>query len=576
MKKKFIQISQNKVVNSPQKSLSLKKEVEKNNEKLIFKSYQLKKTLPKIKKEKNSYYLLQYEKFFQKKLSIKYNVLPKEYSLMMLDNFIKSKYCHSLSVFKEKLLFYLDEDFLKRYYTINLSIKKIPLLSEFYKSYLNFFCFPTLSDIRLNELIEDMVEKKAKVYYSKNYIQEKVSKHKKKNMDIVVFTKKIRRDLSQTTCLDNLTKTTIPNVTNKNSKSFIMIEKLVNELDLKQTKLSEINNTEKIANSNANSKAIEKKKNFVINFKTMKNVIKKEKNKLDLGKKSILKSSSSPEGRPKPEQNNRSLNFNSNIIEYKNSIKKEKVMMKIHNSKNKIFRKSRNSIKKESSNKITMFDYKTKNPKQNKIKDGLKINLKKIQKNIVLNKRHLKNLKNNILRPKYSRHIYTNSNIDSKEKASINSLKQISSSHSSLNHINKILPENGKIPIKKKVVSRNIKNIINGVNIILTTNNFTNYSKNEINSNYYLTINKKELNSFNKNVPSTSSHKKKDNSNNSNLNQNKAMLKKKNIIFFLMTNNGKRSSKLLSPNNIKSHSVKPKNKTCKRPNKLYIKLINNK
>ena len=76
------------------------------------------------KKDKNSLYLLQYQKYFMKKLVIKYNVLPNEYNLMKLENFIDAKYCHSLARFKELLLFNYDEEFLKRFYTKKQALKK--------------------------------------------------------------------------------------------------------------------------------------------------------------------------------------------------------------------------------------------------------------------------------------------------------------------------------------------------------------------------------------------------------------------------------------------------------------------
>ena len=87
-------------------------------------------------KKNNDLYLLQYQKYFNKKLVIKYNVLPNEYNLMNLDNFIQAKYCHNLASFKEKLIFNYYEEFLNKFYTKKESIKKVPLFSEFYKSYL--------------------------------------------------------------------------------------------------------------------------------------------------------------------------------------------------------------------------------------------------------------------------------------------------------------------------------------------------------------------------------------------------------------------------------------------------------
>ena len=124
-----------------------------------------------LPKNKTNIFLLQYQKYFNKKLVIKYNILPNEYTLMKLDNFITAKYCHSLASFKEKLIFNYDEEFLNRFYTKRESKKQIPLFSEFYKSYLKFFCFPTLAELRLNDLIEDMVEKKAKAFYNENFTE---------------------------------------------------------------------------------------------------------------------------------------------------------------------------------------------------------------------------------------------------------------------------------------------------------------------------------------------------------------------------------------------------------------------
>ena len=183
------------------------------------------------KKDRNSLYILQYQKYFLKKLVIKYNILPNEYNLMKLDNFIAAKYCHSLAVFKEMLIYNYDEEFLKRYYSRKEAIKKIPLFSEFYKSYLKFFCFPTLSELKLNELIEDMVENKAKAFYNENYSKEKEKSDKK--ITVVIFTNKIRKDISRRNSLTNLTKTTIKNKsnTNKSSRTIVTIEKIYNELN---------------------------------------------------------------------------------------------------------------------------------------------------------------------------------------------------------------------------------------------------------------------------------------------------------------------------------------------------------
>ena len=229
-------------------------------------------------KKYNNLYLLQYQKYFNKKLVIKYNILPNEYTLMKLDNFITAKYCHSLASFKEALIFNYDEEFLNRFYSKKETTKKIPLFSEFYKSYLKFFCFPTMAELKLNDLIEDMVEKKAKAFYNENF-SEKNEKVSEKKINVVIFTNKIRQDISRRYSLTNLTKTTIknPSNTNKSSVSLITIEKIFNELNSENEKKAKINNNSKTKiknNSNSINKGL---KNSVILHKIKKKIKINEK-----------------------------------------------------------------------------------------------------------------------------------------------------------------------------------------------------------------------------------------------------------------------------------------------------------
>lgn len=214
----------------------------------------------KFKEAKESYYLLQYKKYFQKKLVIKYNILPKEYTLIQLENFIRAKYCHSLAKFKEDLLFNYKQEFLKRFYKKKESQNKIPLFSQFYKAYLQFFCSPMLSELNLNELIEEMVERKAKVFYQNNYNEEEENKESKKFINTIFFTNKVRKDISRRNTLTDLSKTTIEFMTtsNKNSvNSYMSLNNLVNEIG--DGKNGYINSNFNIYNkNNINSNAIEK------------------------------------------------------------------------------------------------------------------------------------------------------------------------------------------------------------------------------------------------------------------------------------------------------------------------------
>ena len=192
------------------------------------------------KKYRNNYYLKRYENYFHKKLVIKYNVLPQEYNLIQLDNFVTAKYCHHLASFKENLIYNDSEEYLRRYYEINESTKKIPLFSEFYKSYLNFFCFPTFAELKLNDLIEDMVEDKAKAFYNENYKEEeeKDCKKSKNSINSIIFTQKIRQDICRKNTLLDLSKTTIKNTSSSKGSfnSYITINKIMDFLDDKSNK----------------------------------------------------------------------------------------------------------------------------------------------------------------------------------------------------------------------------------------------------------------------------------------------------------------------------------------------------
>ena len=312
------------------------------------------------KKDKNWLYLLQYQKYFSKKLVIKYNILPNEYNLMKLDNFIAAKYCHSLAVFKEMLIYNYDEEFLKRFYSRKDALKKIPLFSEFYKSYLKFFCFPTLSELKLNELIEDMVENKAKAFYNENYSKEKDKEKTDKKINVVIFTNKIRKDISRRNSLTNLTKTTIKNksITNKSSRSIVTIEKIYNELNC-----NKINK-----NINLNSRSEDKfiKPNNLGNNKNIQNSGKKNIENNDNRNMVIFKKIDC----------NYKLGTLNNLG--KNNILYNKFIQSSNNSKNKIKNKiSRNIQNKLLDNKAsTIVNDKKTNEKVSTLKTLPKYNTK--------------------------------------------------------------------------------------------------------------------------------------------------------------------------------------------------------
>ena len=490
------------------------------------------------KKDKNTLYLLQYQKYFSKKLVIKYNILPNEYNLMKLDNFIAAKYCHSLAVFKEMLIFNYDEEFLKRYYNRKEALKKIPLFSEFYKSYLKFFCFPTLSELRLNELIEDMVENKAKAFYNENYSKEKEKTDKKIN--VVIFTNKIRKDISRNNSLTNLTKTTIKNksITNKSSRSIATIEKIYNELNCKNfnkninlnsrsedkvIKPNNINIHKKMQNSgkkiieNYDNRNLVLFKKIDLNYKLggMNNNIGKNNNiynklvQSSNNSKSKIKSKISRNIQNKLIDNKTTINT---IVNNKKMTDKVPILKTLPKNNNKI-----NNFKNFISQchltyKKVSSDYKNKavntsnKPSQKgeikAISSNIKINnnnkINNISNTLLLNSNKIYN--NNVLKIKNNKNCLTNVRLPQTNVDIINS--------NTINYKN--LPKRAiqvaKKPQLKKVKSRNYKNII-GINTINDIN--TRIQINENNFNYFFTTNSQNLISLTKKIQNSKNKTKK-------------------------------------------------------------------
>ena len=532
----FLQMSSTRKSHNPKMTKTLETNItsDKGEEKSQNITYLLLSNNATIKKDKNSLYLLQYKKYFMKKLVIKYNVLPNEYNLMKLENFIEAKYCHSLARFKELLLFNYDEEFLKRFYSRKEALKKIPLFSEFYKSYLKFFCFPTLAELKLNELIEDMVENKAKAFYNENYSNEKEKSDKKIN--VVIFTNKIRKDISRRNSLNNLTKTTIKNksVTNKSSRSIITIERIYNELNRQkinqkinlnsksEDKILKINFNNNNSHINSGKKIIETivSKNSVILKKidynsNNNNTIKTNNN--DIHKHSQRNS------KPK---NIIKTNIPSKIVDNKSS--------NINNKKNGQKLKILKSLQKMNTKGIAFKNIFSQHNLNNLNLNNKKVSLEKNSAKASLSK--VQTIQNKDIKGKYS---YNNSiKLNNKHKANIilvnnnntkinNNLLKIKSKNyidnirftqpiPSINYIqninsnnNKILPKRA-IQVVKKTQSKKVKSRNHiGIKDVNTINIDSKIHKNDYNPNYYFITSDKNLNSFTKKIQTTQNSIKK-------------------------------------------------------------------
>ena len=484
-----------------------------------------------LPKNKTNIFLLQYQKYFNKKLVIKYNILPNEYTLMKLDNFITAKYCHSLASFKEKLIFNYDEEFLNRFYTKRESKKQIPLFSEFYKSYLKFFCFPTLAEIRLNDLIEDMVEKKAKAFYNENFTEKDKNEKNEKKINVVIFTNKIRQDISRRNSLTNLTKTTIKNksITNKSSVSLVTIEKLFNEMNNEKKGKIAYNSNNNLRKDIGGTNKELKDSNITSKMKKIIKNYPKDKNDNNIDNKIKIKNNiTDSSGKRKKIKNKISRNIQNAILENKtsSSIRNPKIktiqknirsILKINSKINlnnyiyspldnqKISTISKNNLKNNINEKTKQNGIKYKQPNNNMYKNYCKTlnNNYNIKNNSIIS-----NFKNNTLIDKlknFSNNFNTHTNNNTDLNYIIN--KTVSNSkNNSKRNINKNTikviqkPSQQKIKQIRQIKSRNCKNNIN--DLIINVYNVTTQSKNDLNfknisreniSDYY-TINNKNLN----------------------------------------------------------------------------------
>ena len=569
-----------------------------------------------IKKEKNSLYLLHYRKYFLKKLVIKYNVLPNEYNLMKLENFIEAKYCHSLARFKELLLFNYDEEFLKRYYSKKEALKKIPLFSEFYKSYLKFFCFPTLAELKLNELIEDMVENKAKAFYNENYSNEREKGEKKIN--VIIFTNKIRKDISRKNSLTDLTKTTIKNksFTNKSSRSIITIEKIYNELNGKKIR-KKINlnskSEDKITKINFNNNSQINSGKKVIETLHQKNAVIFKK--IDINNNSNMKKNSNiikhthrnskTKNIIKPSRNTQSKlldNKTANITDRKNVTKVQIIQS---------FQKAKGNNFKTIFSQYNFNHLNLTNKKVSLDKTGTKVTLSKIKtqnkdiknksnynnKNVIIKNNINKNKTNILLSNNTNNKINNNASLKLKNKNYLENFR-FSQTIPGINYIQNINTNNYRIlpkraiqivkkPQAKKVKSRNYISIkdINTINIDAKIH------INEYNPNYYFTTNDKNVNLLSKKIQTTQNSKKKtkkviktDNKNNifnpinTTQTNNKRLFTHLNTVQNVIGNYSekterKKSKTSLSPS-LKNIILKTKGITDQRKNKIINNSIN--
>ena len=551
-----------------------------------------------------STYLIQ--KALLYKLNSKYNCNKEKYNTYIINNLLFDTNCKIVSIFKEGMIKDYIDEFFHREYNISECIERIPKFYNYYKNYLLFFCKPIFKDFKYNQIVQVNGEKKAELYYKKNYLKSKSidndkdvgfektdseisSENNSKNKnDGLIFNDTIKEKLENVTILtttdDN--KSINLNVDNERLEVFCenkydksndttiidFINNYKKEMDNRNHRNSMKNNHSYILGNKNFSRNKYKSKINITSYKILLNDnIYNSQNKLI--KKKNIKKNSSKKAEIKDETNNRKIS----VEKVKNYIKayftnlKEKKLNKelINNKKEKSKQKTNISLKMihkgyyklENELKNLLINYR-KNIKDKYNQISITTTFSNTPYNYKLNKKS-RNTNNNILYKQSS--ILTGIN---GYGATTTQNKIKSSNYNNYNNFNFSQKSYNlscsNINAKNK---KNIKYIINGTNTINKNNNGNGKNslnkRNKINNNISIKIENenenKKLNNKN-----SKSNKHKDINYNNYYNSNK-IYHTKNLIKI------KKCDKLLKK---KNGSKKPvileikNNNTLQRLNKI--------
>ena len=225
----------------------------------------------------------------------KYNCSNEKYELIIVKHLLNNANTHLVSVFKDHMIMDYKEEFLRRYYNLYECTQKIPEFSIYYHNYLLFFCKPIISNLILNDILLDFEEKKAELYYKKNFVNgnEDIelldnSNSKEFSYNDTIFNKSIKESIDKAKLTsENNTN----NIINNDSINTIILtyDSLRNELiDNSRKEKSEDNTLSEIINgfySKRIKKVVNKRNNKFIkrndskkdSTKTLLNKISKEK-----------------------------------------------------------------------------------------------------------------------------------------------------------------------------------------------------------------------------------------------------------------------------------------------------------
>lgn len=260
--------------------------------------------------------------------------------------FVGKKKCHTTTFFKENLLFNTNKEYIKKLIKLEESKKDLNRYTVVYKDYIDYYCFPMITDYFYNDIVLDNKEAKAELFYNVNYRDKESKKESSKDNGIIIYSKRKN--------------------TNENESKNELIRSIFNKTLRKKI---ESDSTDKIECSKVKSE-----ENSQLISSTNENALKKLLNELNNNQKeknnniNIIKINNSNSSRL---LNKTKIEFNSNIEKirklnqlYKNVKEKNGNFTKIFSYNDKTFdlhkRKTNNFI-----NSIKFNYAKSKNDKSN-------------------------------------------------------------------------------------------------------------------------------------------------------------------------------------------------------------------
>ena len=383
---------------------------------------------------------------FNKKYKIKYN--PKRmYNELIMHTLLFNKNTHLVSTFKDYMIYDYIDEFFKRFYTYIETFERLPKFALFYKNYLKFFCQPCFSNFIFNSLVQKNREKKAEIFYNKNFrennkeapedegiIEDTDNEEEegigKSKIEKTIFNETVRKKIEQISPITNSMNLPESETYLKSDQSGLLIS-FENESSLKNILKNMINNKKKMKN-----KFGEEMSSII--------KVKLNNNEVDVKNNTIHKNSSS---------NNKKNSKNSS----KNNTSKKKENINTYKNKNNNFNKEKKNNKiniKDKNNGIITKIIKYNTNKNNNINKKNKLKSKYMTEKLpFISSNNLFNNKNNIVvnNENKDKNIYikkieliklnktrsnSNRNTKFKDKLSANNINSDNSKNNNINNNN--------------------------------------------------------------------------------------------------------------------------------------------